>query len=63
MMLFMDPPDHTRHRLLVQRGFTPKGAATWKERIDQLATEIVDAVIERGECDLSPTSPGRCRRW
>jgi cytochrome P450 len=52
MMLFMDPPDHTRHRLLVQRGFTPKGAASWKERIDQLATEIIDAVIDRGECDL-----------
>jgi cytochrome P450 len=52
MMLFMDPPEHTRHRLLVQRGFTPKGAATWTARIDQLATEIVDEVIERGECDL-----------
>jgi cytochrome P450 len=52
MMLFMDPPDHTRHRLLVQRGFTPKGAASWQERIDQLAREIVDAVAARGECDL-----------
>jgi cytochrome P450 len=52
MMLFMDPPDHTRHRHLVQRGFTPKGAAAWRERVDQLAAEIVDAVIDRGECDL-----------
>jgi cytochrome P450 len=52
MMLFMDPPDHTRHRHLVQRGFTPKGAAAWRERVDQLAAEIVDAVVDRGECDL-----------
>jgi cytochrome P450 len=52
MMLFMDPPEHTRHRLLVQRGFTPKGAASWRERVDQLAVEIVDAVADRGECDL-----------
>ena len=52
MMLFMDPPDHTRHRHLVQRGFTPKGAAAWQARVDQLAAEIVDAVIDRGECDL-----------
>jgi cytochrome P450 len=52
MMLMMDPPDHTRHRHLVQRGFTPKGAAAWRERVDQLAAEIVDAVIDRGECDL-----------
>jgi cytochrome P450 len=52
MMLFMDPPSHTRHRHLVQRGFTPKGAGAWRARVDQLAAEIVDAVIERGECDL-----------
>jgi len=52
MMLFMDPPEHTRHRHLVQRGFTPKGASSWQARIDQLAVEIVDAVIEKGECDL-----------
>jgi cytochrome P450 len=52
MMLFMDPPEHTRHRHLVQRGFTPKGAAAWQERVDQLAVEIVDAVIEQGACDL-----------
>ena len=54
MMLFMDPPEHTRHRHLVQRGFTPKGAAGWTDRIDQLATEIVDAVVADGnrECDL-----------
>jgi cytochrome P450 len=48
----MDPPEHTRHRHLVQRGFTPKGTAAWTDRIDQLATEIVDAVVDRGECDL-----------
>jgi cytochrome P450 len=52
MMLVMDPPEHTRHRQLVQRGFAPKGAAAWSDRIGQLATEIVDAVIDRGECDL-----------
>jgi len=52
MMLFMDPPEHTRHRHLVQRGFTPKGAAAWTDRIEQLAVEIVDAVADRGECDL-----------
>ncbi|MEA3019508.1 MAG: hypothetical protein QOI47_1032 [Actinomycetota bacterium] len=52
MMLFMDPPAHTRHRHLVQRGFTPKGAGAWRDRVDQLATEIIDAVIDRGECDL-----------
>lgn len=52
MMLYMDPPQHTRYRQLVNRGFTPRSAATWTERIEALAAQIVDEVVERGECDL-----------
>lgn len=52
MMLYMDPPQHTRYRQLVNRGFTPRSAATWTDRIEALAAQIVDEVVERGECDL-----------
>ena len=52
MMLYMDPPQHTRYRRLVSRGFTPRSVESWRERIDHAADRIVDAVIERGECDL-----------
>jgi len=52
MMLFMDPPDHTRYRRLVSRGFTPRAARAWKERIDALAVRIVDKVAPVGSCDL-----------
>lgn len=52
MMLYMDPPEHTRYRRLVSRGFTPRSVESWRERIDRAADRIVDAVIERGECDL-----------
>jgi cytochrome P450 len=52
MMLYMDPPDHTRYRLLVNKGFTPRGASAWADRIGDLAGRIVDEVIEQGECDL-----------
>lgn len=52
MMLFQDPPSHTRYRRLVNRSFTPSAAADWKERIDRLAARIVDGVIERGECEF-----------
>jgi cytochrome P450 len=52
MMMFMDPPEHTAHRGLVSRQFLPRQAATWKETITAQAAEIVDAVRERGECDL-----------
>jgi len=52
MMLFKDPPEHTRYRLLVSRGFTPRSAARLTPRIHELAAQIIDRVIERGECDL-----------
>lgn len=52
MMLMADPPQHTVLRRLVSRQFTPRAAGGWRERIEVLATEIVDAVSERGECDL-----------
>lgn len=59
MMLFMDPPQHDRFKLLVSRGFTPKNAATLTDRIDELSRSIVDDVIERGECDLVHDVAGR----
>jgi cytochrome P450 len=52
MMLFQDPPSHTRYRRLVNRNFTPRAAEEWRRRIDRLATRIVDGVIERGSCEF-----------
>jgi cholest-4-en-3-one 26-monooxygenase len=52
LMLMMDPPRHTRYRLLVSRAFTPRNIRSLEEYIDRTATEIVDNVIERGECDF-----------
>src|SRR5262245_62013643 len=52
MMLTMDPPRHTRYRRLVSREFTPRAARALQPRIAELAAQIVDRVIERGECDL-----------
>ena len=52
MMLFQDPPSHTRYRRLVSRSFTPLAAKEWRQRIDQLAASIVDRVISRGECEF-----------
>ncbi len=59
MMLFMDPPEHDRFKILVSRGFTPKNAQLLAGRIDELSREIVDDVIERGECDLVADVAGR----
>ena len=52
MMLMMDPPGHTRYRNLVKSGFTPRAVAPRAEAIARLAKQIVDEVIERGECDF-----------
>lgn len=52
MMLMMDPPRHTQFRRLISREFTKGPAADLAPRIGELAAQIVDAVIDRGECDF-----------
>lgn len=52
MMLMMDPPEHTAFRKLIRSEFTEPAARLRGERIQALAKQIVDAVIDRGECDF-----------
>lgn len=52
MMLMTDPPKHTRYRLLVNKGFTPRMIGLISDHLRYRAELIVDTVIERGECDF-----------
>jgi len=52
MLIFTDPPDHTKMRNLVNRGFTPKIVADLEPRIRQVTDELIDAIVERGETEL-----------
>ena len=52
MMLMMDPPQHTAYRKLIRQEFTVGPAAERAPRLQTLARQIVDAVIEKGECDF-----------
>ncbi len=52
MMLYTDPPKHTRYRLLVQKGFTPRMVNLLEQHLEHKAISIVDNIIERGECDF-----------
>jgi cytochrome P450 len=52
MMLMMDPPHHTAFRKLIRSEFTRPAAADRGDRMQALARQIVNAVIERGECDF-----------
>ena len=42
MMIFMDPPEHTRLRSLVSRAFTPRRIGALEVRIRQLAAGLLD---------------------
>jgi cholest-4-en-3-one 26-monooxygenase len=52
MMLNMDPPLHTRYRRLVNKGFTPRMVNQLQQKIHETTDEILDSVIEKGECDF-----------
>ena len=52
MMLMTDPPKHTRYRLLVNKGFTPRMINLIEEHLRYRTQIIVDRVIESGHCDF-----------
>jgi cholest-4-en-3-one 26-monooxygenase len=52
IMLEMDPPKHTRYRLLVNKGFTPRMIGLLEQALRTRATHIVDQVVEQGEADF-----------
>jgi len=52
MMLMMDPPQHTAYRKLIRSEFTQGPTNDRIPRMQGLAREIVDNVIERGKCDF-----------
>ncbi|HVM94944.1 MAG TPA: cytochrome P450 [Candidatus Acidoferrales bacterium] len=51
-MINMDAPRHTKLRLLVNKGFTPRMVAKVEESVRARARRIVDSVCEKGECDF-----------
>jgi cholest-4-en-3-one 26-monooxygenase len=52
LMLNMDPPLHTRYRLLINKGFTPRMVNALEETMRDRTREILDRVADRGECDF-----------
>ena len=52
MMLYTDPPQHTRYRRLVSKGFTPRMIGMLEQYLRNRSRLIVDNVIERGSCDF-----------
>ncbi len=57
--LAMDPPEHTRMRALVSRGFTPRRVAALEERIRELAVGYLDALVGSGGFDVVEDFAGK----
>ncbi len=51
-MINQDAPRHTKLRKLVNKGFTLRMIGQMEAHIRKLATEIVDGVARKGECDF-----------
>jgi cholest-4-en-3-one 26-monooxygenase len=52
IMLSMDPPKHHQHRTLINKAFTPRMVDNLRPHIQEMVKQIVNDVIERGECDF-----------
>lgn len=52
VLLFTDPPDHTRLRTLVNKAFTPRTVERLRGHITELVDGILDDVAVRGEMDV-----------
>ena len=54
-ILFLDPPDHTRLRTLVNKAFTPKAVADLEPRIRRMTRTLLDAAADPNRFDLMET--------
>ena len=52
MLIHHDPPDHTKMRGIVSRGFTPRAIAALKEGLRERAHQIVADAVAKGSGDF-----------
>ena len=52
LMIDLDPPDHTRLKSLVNRGFTPKAMRMLEAHFREVAVSLIEEALESGEVDF-----------
>lgn len=52
MLLYSDPPDHTRLRSLISAPFSQAGVNSMNAMITRLVDELIDAMLEHNEIDF-----------
>ncbi len=51
-MMELDPPEHTRYRRLVSKGFTRRTVESYEDSIRALAVEVVERALQNDEFDF-----------
>ncbi|MER6984146.1 cytochrome P450 [Streptomyces carpinensis] len=51
-MVFLDPPEHTRLRRLVQPAFSPKAVARMRPRVEEVVRETLQSLADRESFDF-----------
>lgn len=59
LLIFSDAPGHTERRKFLGVELSPIEVRNQRDHVVQLANDIIDEVIERGECDLVEEISGR----
>ena len=52
-IMALDPPEHTARRQPLQRALTFKACDMFIPRAKQIASDLIDTFIDKGECDLA----------
>jgi len=52
LLLFIDPPDHTRIRKLMSKAFTPRTVERLRPKVQALVDDLLDGVQERGSVEI-----------
>jgi cytochrome P450 len=52
LLLYKDPPDHTKYRKILQTAFVPNTVNALEDRVRARVTRIMNEFIEAGRCDF-----------
>jgi cholest-4-en-3-one 26-monooxygenase len=52
LMIDLDPPEHTRLKSLVNRGFTPKAMRMLEEHFREVAIQLIDEALQESSLDF-----------
>lgn len=49
----IDPPEHRKYRAILDPVFSPKGVLQLEGKIRDLANELIDQIVDKGECEFT----------